>query len=115
MRTLLYLAACALVVVFGYWAYQVNYATQDAVRHVERLRQDIQRERQAIAVLNAEWAYLNRPDRLRALAEEYFAELQLMPMSADHFGDPSMVAYPPAEDSDRLAEDVLQAVLEGRP
>ena len=66
----------------------------------------------AIAMLNAEWAYLNRPDRLRLLAEEYFDELQLMPMTAGHFGEPSAVAYPPVDTEQLLAEEILQAVLE---
>ena len=33
------------------------------------LRAEIADEREALAVLNAEWAYLNRPDRLRDLAD----------------------------------------------
>ena len=96
MRTLLYIAASALVVAFAAWAYQVNYTTQDAVQRVADLRDRIAEEREAIAMLNAEWAYLVRPDRLRALAEMYFPDLGLMPMTADHFGDPAMVPYPPA-------------------
>ncbi|MSU89802.1 cell division protein FtsL [Rhodobacteraceae bacterium 2CG4] len=94
MRTLLYLAASALVVAFAAWAYQVNYSTQDAVQRVADLRAQIAAEREAIAMFSAEWAYLNRPDRLRALAEMYFPELGLMPMTAEHFGDPAMVPYP---------------------
>ncbi|WP_366656942.1 hypothetical protein [Fodinicurvata sp. EGI_FJ10296] len=37
------------------------------------LNQQIAREQEAIRVLRAEWAYLNRPGRLRALAENYSA------------------------------------------
>ncbi len=113
MRTLLYIAASALVVAFAFWAYQVNYTTQEAVRDVERLRLEMAQERGTIAMLNAEWAYLNRPDRLRVLAEEYFAELGLAPMTAGHFADPAEVAFPPAATEDRLAGDVLDAVLGG--
>ena len=42
------------------WAYRVNYATQEAMGRLADLRQDIADEREAIAVLEAEWAYLNR-------------------------------------------------------
>lgn len=112
MKTLLYVAASALVVAFAFWAYQVNYTTQEAVREVERLRLEIAQERSTIAILNAEWAYLNRPDRLRILAEQYFAELGLAPMSAEHFADPAEVTFPRAVE-DRLAGDVLDAVLGG--
>ncbi|MHA3976577.1 cell division protein FtsL [Halovulum sp. GXIMD14794] len=109
MRTLLYIAASALVVAFAAWAYQVNYTTQEAVRRVDSLRAQIAEEREAIAMLNAEWAYLNRPDRLRALAEMYFPELGLMPMTAEHFGDPAMVPYP------QPAIPLLAANSEGNP
>ena len=36
-------------------------------------------------ILNAEWAHLNRPDRLRKLAEYYFSELRLTPINPDDF------------------------------
>ncbi|MEM8787613.1 MAG: cell division protein FtsL [Pseudomonadota bacterium] len=109
MRTLIYLSAGMAVIAFAFWAYQVNYATQEAMREVDDLRRQIALEREAIAMLNAEWAYLNRPDRLRVLAEAYFDQLQLMPMTADHFGDPALVAYPPEDP--QMADAVLQAVL----
>ncbi len=112
MKPAFYILSSALVVIFAYWAYHVNYTTQEALRDVERLREQIAQERAAIAMLNAEWAYLNRPDRLRLLAEEYFDELQLMPMTAGHFGEPSAVAYPPVDTEQLLAEEILQAVLE---
>ncbi|WP_112321531.1 cell division protein FtsL [Oceanibium sediminis] len=114
MKTLLYLAASSLVVAFAFWAYNVNYTTQEAVRRVADLHRAIAAERAAISMLNAEWAYLNRPERLRVLAEEFFPELGLMPMTSEHFGDPAMVAYPIPEDPlppdgilDIVAEDDL--------
>ncbi|MEM8869158.1 MAG: cell division protein FtsL [Pseudomonadota bacterium] len=112
MKTLLYIAASALVVGFAFWAYQVNYATQASVRDLETLRQEIAREREAIGMLRAEWAYLNRPDRLRLLAETYFGTLQLAPMTAVHFADPTEVPFRDAP-ANTLADSVLQAVLEG--
>jgi hypothetical protein len=97
VKTFLYLCAGALVVGCAYWAYQVNYDTQEAIRRVDGLRAQIAAEREALSVLNAEWAYLTRPDRLRVLAEANFSDLQLMPMTAGHFADPAMVAYPKSE------------------
>ncbi len=111
MRTLLYIAASALVLAFAGWAYSVNYATQEAVRQAEDLRRQIARERAAIAMLKAEWAYLNRPDRLRDLAEAHFPRLGLMPLSAGHFGSPAEVVFPEPE----AIVDVEAQVGEGRP
>lgn len=54
---------------------------------VERLEQQLARQQHAIVehqeaihVLEAEWSYLNRPERISALAERYLA---LAPLSAD--------------------------------
>jgi hypothetical protein len=48
-------------------------------------------------VLKAEWAYLNRPDRLRALVDAHAETLDLVPLAPEHFGEAAMVAYPPEE------------------
>jgi len=94
MRGLLYALATFGVIGLAYWAYTENYATQDALRRVEKLQQQIGSEREKLAVLRAEWAYLNRPDRLRELADLNFESLGLMPISAAHFASPQQVAFP---------------------
>ena len=99
MRIVLHLSAAVLVVVSATWAYRVNYATQEAMGRLDDLRQEIADEREAIAVLNAEWAYLNRPDRLEALVAANAAELGLAELTPDQFGEASMVAFPPEPDA----------------
>ncbi len=96
MKTVATLFAVAMLVVIATWAYRVNYDTQDAERRVEQLRRAIAEERAAIAMLRAEWAYLNRPDRLRELAELHFGELGLMPLDAEHFADAAKLPFPNA-------------------
>ncbi len=98
MKTCLTLLGLALLVAIATWAYDINYDTRDAARRVDDLRQDIAAERATLAVLRAEWAYLNRPDRLRALAERHFPDLMLMSLDADHFADPDRLPWPPDED-----------------
>ena len=94
MRTLFYLVCSAFVIGLAYWAYKENYKTQAALREVKELQQQIAQEKETIAVLNAEWAYLNRPDRLRELVDLNFPDLKLIPLLPSHFGDSEMVAYP---------------------
>lgn len=95
MKYVLYLSAVVLIAVCATWAYRVNYATQEARNRVGALRLAIAREHEAIGVLNAEWAYLNRPDRLRALVDANARTLDLAPLTPDQFADVAMVAMPP--------------------
>ena len=97
MRSLFYVLSALSVIGLAYWAYHENYRTQDAQARAETLQHRIARARERLRVLNAEWAYLNRPDRLRELAEINFDRLQLMPFQPYQFGRIDQVAYPPRE------------------
>ena len=94
MRTLLYVTTFLGLIGMAFWAYRENYETQAALDEVERLHGEIADARARLAILRAEWAYLNRPDRLRDLAEINFARLGLLPMGADQFGRVDQVNYP---------------------
>ena len=94
MRSLLHTLGVILIIALAYWAYKENYATQEALRRVDRLQQKIGKTREELGVLRAEWAYLNRPDRLRDLAELNFERLGLLPLQPDQFGMVDQVAYP---------------------
>lgn len=109
MRSLLLIVGVFMVMLFATWAYRVNNDTRDAMGRVASLQREIRSERETIAVLEAEWAYLNRPDRLLALSEEHFTELRLMPLHPDHFSDPMKVAYPTPEDP--LLAELIEAAI----
>ncbi len=112
MRSVLLVFGVALVVFFATWAYRVNYRTQEAIARVDNLHREIAMERETIAVLRAEWAYLNRPERLLALSEKYFSELRLMPLHAAHFDEVSRIAYPePIADEDPILEMLIAAAI----
>lgn len=94
MRTLILMATFMAVIGLAFWAYQENYKTQQAMGHVEKLQGDIGKAQARLNTLKAEWAYLNRPNRLRELAEINFEKLQLLPFSPDQFGRIDQVAFP---------------------
>jgi hypothetical protein len=70
IKFLHFLAISALVGSAGY-AYSIKYETLYHAEQVAKLKAKVQRERDAIAVLHAEWALLNRPDRLQAAADKH--------------------------------------------
>lgn len=70
---------CVAVAVFG--VYLVKYAVQDVQAEVAALEVELKQERTSLHLLNAEWAYLNRPERLRQLAEQH---LELVPLDSRH-------------------------------
>ena len=94
MRPVLYILSFLGLIALGFWAYRENYATQAALKDVEGLRSEIAGLRESLAVQRAEWAYLNRPDRLRQLVDANFDRLGLMPMEPSQFGTAAAVAYP---------------------
>ena len=96
MRSVLFVLTACAVIGLAFWAYRENYRTQEALNVTEQLQRDIGDSRARLAVLRAEWAYLNRPDRLRDLAEINFERLGLLPLHPDQFGQVDEVPYPPA-------------------
>ena len=95
MKTVLYLLSALAVIGLAFWAYQENYRTQKAIATSEHLQSSIADARARLNMLRAEWAYLNRPDRLRELAEINFPDLQLQPLDPSQFGRITQVRFAP--------------------
>ncbi|HYJ58646.1 MAG TPA: cell division protein FtsL [Methyloceanibacter sp.] len=59
------------LVALAYVIYQVKYETRGLDSEIASLTRKIDEERDAIAVLRAEWSLLNRPERIERLAKKY--------------------------------------------
>ena len=94
MRPIAYLLTFLAVMGLAFWAYRENYATQQALKEVSTLNARIADLREALSIQRAEWAYLNRPDRLRELATINFDRLGLLPLEPTQFGQTSQLSYP---------------------
>lgn len=78
MIRFMHLIAIALLVGSAGYAYSIKYETIYYAEQVAKLKSRVQREKEAIAVMRAEWQYFNRPDRLQVLAKRH---LDLQPLT----------------------------------
>jgi len=97
MRALLSIISFVAVMALAFWAYRENYATQTQLKEMAKVQDEIAALRDEIAMQKAEWAYLNRPTRLRDLAAMNFDRLGLMPMTSLQLSSAAEVAMPVAE------------------
>ena len=87
MRSVIYTITFTILVGLAFWAYQENIKTKNTIAHTEKLQKEIGIARASLSILKAEWAYLNRPDRLTELVDLNFGRLQLIPLRASNFSD----------------------------
>ncbi|RDD61284.1 cell division protein FtsL [Ferruginivarius sediminum] len=64
--------------------YQVKYEVQRLEEELGVVQSNIQENREALHVLEAEWSYLNRPARLSRLAKEHLDLQPLQPKQVAH-------------------------------
>ncbi len=81
MRIVHFLVVGMLVFAAAY-VYRIKMESTSRVERVQRLNAEIREERNAIAVLRAEWAKLDAPLRLQGLAERH---LGLKPVTAQQY------------------------------
>lgn len=94
MRSVIYLFCVLSVMGLAFWAYRENYRTQAAIDEMRQVQREIGQLREDLGVLRAEWAYLNRPARLRELVELNFQRLRLVPVEAGQFIELAQIDYP---------------------
>jgi hypothetical protein len=94
MRGIFYVLSALAVIGLAFWAYRETHMTQRSVAQLRATQAEVSALREALGVQRAEWAYLNRPARLRELADLNFDRLGLMPIMPEQFGNMDQVAYP---------------------
>ena len=71
--------AVAALISSAIWAYTVKYDTIYYVEHIKKIESQINKERDNVAILKADWQYLTKPARLQALSDKH---LTLQPLAA---------------------------------
>jgi hypothetical protein len=79
MLRLLNLLALLGLIGTAAWAYSIKYETIYYAEQVKKLEKRLDRERDAITVLRAEWQHVNKPTRLQILSDRH---LQLQALQA---------------------------------
>jgi hypothetical protein len=79
---ILHLLVIGVLVFAAAYVYRIKMESTDRTEHVLRLHAEIREQRDAIAVLRAEWARLDAPLRLQGLAERH---LPLKPLVATQY------------------------------
>ena len=79
---IIHLLVIAMLVFAAAYVYRIKMESTVRTERVLRLHADIREQRDAIALLRAEWAKLGAPTRLQGLAERH---LMLKPIVAQQF------------------------------
>jgi cell division protein FtsL len=100
--TALIYMACFAALSMG--LYLVKYSVQNIQRDVESARNELAQEKESLHLLKAEWAYLNRPDRLQRLAGKH---LDLVPLDSKRINDVSVLPAAATHERDGPSFDGL--------
>lgn len=99
------LLAAALFLFAAAYAYHVKHQTGLLDRRIAATGQAAEAARAHIRLLRADWAVLNRPDRLRRLADQFLTlqptkpdQFVTLAMLADHLPPRRLPSPPPGED-----------------
>jgi hypothetical protein len=79
---IIHLFVIGMLVFAAAYVYRIKMESTERTERVLRLRAEIREQRDAIAVLRAEWAKLDAPLRLQGLAERH---LSLKPLNATQY------------------------------
>jgi cell division protein FtsL len=108
MLRLLHLVVIAGLVSAAVHVYKIKFDATVQAEKVATIRRDIRRERDAIALLRAEWARLDNPARIQALADRH---LQLRPVEGTQFDDVGRLPMRPPQLVPPDAPDAIAALI----
>jgi len=81
---ILHILVIGMLVFAAAYVYRIKMDSTARTEHVLKLQSEIRHQRDAIAVLHAEWAKLDSPERLQGLVERH---LPLKPIDGHQYDD----------------------------
>ena len=127
LRIINIVLACS-VVVLAVWMYELKYGVRGSVTEQARIKRQIEKTKQDITLLKAEWSHLTRPKRLQALAKRHLKLERVQPRHIVREGELALLPErpqpePPHEGGDPIAgllgtdgpgnDDPIAGLLEG--
>lgn len=106
---LLHIVVLAALVLAAADVYKIKYESTLQAERVAKLRTELRREQDAIANLRAEWARLDRPDRIQELANRH---LGLKPLETRQFDTLDRLPERPVDLVPLGTADPIGAVIE---
>lgn len=80
-----------LLAASAFGLYSVKFKVQTIRSQIADVSHQLDMERESLNVVAAEWAYLNRPDRLEKLAETYLSSKEV---GVDQVADVQAIPFP---------------------
>ena len=105
----IHLLVIGMLIFAAAYVYRIKMESTARVERVLRLRAEIREQRDAIAVLRAEWAKLDAPLRLQGLAERHLA---LKPLVATQYDSLKNLPERPPSFAKPGAPDPIGAMIE---
>jgi hypothetical protein len=106
---LLHVVVIAGLVSAAAYVYKIKFDATVQAEQVAKLRREIRRERDGIAMLRAEWARLDNPTRIQDLADRH---LKLRPVESTQFDDFGRLPPRPPQLVPPDREDAIAALIE---
>ncbi len=106
----LHLMVVAALVVAAVYVYKIKFESTVQAERVAKLRAEIRHEHDTIAALRAEWAQLDTPIRIQALAQRHLAIKPIDPAQIEAFDHLPMR---PADVEPAQPADTIAAIVDG--
>jgi cell division protein FtsL len=90
-------------VITGMGLYGIAYEVEQMEKELAALEREISQEQEKVHVLEAEWAYLARPERVESLSGQFLPNMRVL--TAERIGGYDDIPYRPLPD----ILDVLQS------
>ena len=100
-----------LMIAAAIWTFQIKHEAELSSDKVAKLLHQIEREKDKIDLLEADWAVLTQPKHLQSVAGTFAGELRLQQLEVDQII--TLDDLPPMRQPDEVIDDPIGALARG--